>query len=216
MSPESPAAAEPLVVVLATRNPGKVREMLALLAGLPVQIRTLDDYPAIPTLPEVGTTFEANATGKAVTVARLAGQVALADDSGLEVDPLGGAPGVDSATFLGPAATDEDRNAWVLGRLRGVAEGLRTARFRAVVAVARPDGDVRSFEGTCEGRIADAPRGDYGFGYDPIFFVPAYGRTMAELPPEIKNRISHRARAVEAARPYLEALARAQGGLPPS
>lgn len=216
MSPESPAAAEPLVVVLATRNPGKVREMLALLAGLPVQIRTLDDYPAIPTLPEVGMTFEANATGKAVTVARLAGQVALADDSGLEVDPLGGAPGVDSATFLGPAATDEDRNAWVLGRLRGVAEGLRTARFRAVVAVARPDGDVRSFEGTCEGRIADAPRGDYGFGYDPIFFVPAYGRTMAELPPEIKNRISHRARAVEAARPYLEALARAQGGLPPS
>jgi XTP/dITP diphosphohydrolase len=200
---------EPLVVVLATRNRGKVRELEALLAGLPVRIRTLDDYPDVPVLPEAGRTFAENATGKASTVARFAGQVALADDSGLEVDALGGAPGVDSATFLGPAATDEDRNAWVLARLRGFADGLRTARYRAVIAIASPDGAVRAFEGTCEGRIAEAPRGEGGFGYDPIFHVPAYGRTMAELPPEIKNEISHRAKAMAAARAHLVALAQA-------
>jgi XTP/dITP diphosphohydrolase len=197
----------PLVLVLATRNRGKVRELEALLADLPVRVRTLDDYPDVPVLPEVGRTFAENATGKAAAVARATGQVALADDSGLEVDALGGAPGVDSATFLGPHATDDDRNRWVLARLRGLAEGLRTARYRAAIAVAAPDGTVRIFEGTCEGRIADAPRGHGGFGYDPIFVVPAYGRTMAELPPDLKNRISHRAKALAAARAYLAELA---------
>lgn len=194
------------ILVLATRNRGKVRELEAMLADLSVQIRTLDDYAAVPLLPEVGRTFEANATSKAVTVAELTGEVALADDSGLEIDALGGAPGVDSATFLGREATERDRNDWVLGRLRGMPEGLRSARYRAVVAVAEPGGSAQTFEGSCDGRIAEAPRGDYGFGYDPIFFVPAYGRTMAELPPEIKNRISHRARALEAARRHLVAL----------
>jgi XTP/dITP diphosphohydrolase len=194
---------DPVLLVLATRNAGKTRELRALLADLPLRIRTLEDYPDLPALPETGRTFEDNAVEKATTVARLVGQIALADDSGLEVDALGGAPGVASATFLGPEATDEDRNLWVLGRLRGLAEGLRTARYRAVVAIADPHGSVRTFEGTCEGRIATAPRGDYGFGYDPIFLVPAYGRTMAELPPEIKNQISHRARALAAARAYL-------------
>lgn len=206
---------EPVIIVLATRNRGKVRELEALLSGLPVRVRALDDYPDIPILPETGKTFEANAVEKAAAVARLAGQIALADDSGLEVDALGGAPGVDSATFLGPDATDDDRNAWVLGRLRGFDEGLRAARYRAVVAVAGPDGSVKTFEGTCEGRIADAPSGSYGFGYDPIFLVPAYGRTMAELPPEIKNQISHRARALAAAREYLSALVRSSRAAPP-
>jgi XTP/dITP diphosphohydrolase len=201
------AVRAPLVLVLATRNRGKVRELEALLADLPVRVRTLDDYPDVPVLPEVGRTFAQNATGKAVAVARATGQVALADDSGLEVDALGGAPGVDSATFLGPRASDDDRNRWVLARLRGLAEGLRTARYRAVIAIAAPGGTVRTFEGTCEGRIADAPRGEGGFGYDPIFVVPAYGRTMAELPPEVKNRISHRAKALAAARAYLAELA---------
>jgi XTP/dITP diphosphohydrolase len=195
-----------VTVVLATRNRGKVRELEALLEGLAVNVRTLDDYPHVPILPEDGGTFEDNAIGKAVAVARLTGEIALADDSGLEVDALGGAPGVASATFLGPAATDDDRNQWVLSRLRGLDPGLRTARYRAVIAVALPDGSVRTFEGTCEGRIAHEPRGHHGFGYDPIFFVPAYGRTMAELSLEIKNRISHRARALAAARPYLVAL----------
>ncbi len=205
-------ATEPRIVVLATRNRGKLRELEALLAGLPVRVQTLDDYPDVPILPEIGDTFEDNAKSKARNVAWLAGQIALADDSGLEVDMLGGAPGVNSATFLGPTATDEDRNTWVLGKLRGVEEGLRTARYRAVVAVATSGGTVRTFEGTCEGRIADGPRGHEGFGYDPIFFVPAYGRTMGELPPEIKNQISHRARALAAARDYLVTLITAAGG----
>jgi XTP/dITP diphosphohydrolase len=213
--PASNQETGPLIIVLATRNRGKVREIEPLLSGLPVRVRTLDDYPDVPILAEPGRTFEANASGKATAVAQLTGEVALADDSGLEVDALGGAPGVDSATFLGPTATDEDRNAWVLGRLRGLAEGLRAARYRAVVAIARPSGEAKTFEGTCEGRIADAPRGHYGFGYDPIFLVPAYGRTMAELPPEIKNQISHRARALEAARDYLAALVRSGRRSPP-
>jgi XTP/dITP diphosphohydrolase len=205
----------PVVVVLATRNRGKVRELEAPLADLPVRLRALDDYPQVPVLPETGGTFEANALGKATAVARLVGQIALADDSGLEIDFLGGAPGVDSATFLGPTATDEDRNTWVLGRLRGVAEGLRTARYRAVVAIAHPEGAAQTFEGTCEGRIAETPRGYHGFGYDPIFLVPAYGRTMAELPPEVKNQISHRAKALAAAREYLASLLRPSSGGPP-
>lgn len=202
-----PPGAGPLEIVLATRNLGKIRELLALLADLPVRVLTLDDYREIPPLPETGETFEANASSKALVVARLTGRVALADDSGLEVDALGGAPGVHSATFLGPDATDADRNAWVLERLRSVAEDARTARFRAVVAVATPDGAVRTFEGICEGRIAHAPRGTGGFGYDPIVYLPALGRTMGELPPEAKNRLSHRGRALEAARGHLADLA---------
>ena len=209
MRAEDQDGGEQRVIVLATRNRGKVRELEALLAGLPVRVRTLDDYPTVPILPETGDTFEANAKDKALTVARLTGCLALADDSGLEVDALGGAPGVHSATFLGGDATDLDRNDWVLGRLRGMEEGLRTARYRAVVAVATPDGAVTIYEGTCKGRIAERPRGDHGFGYDPIFFVPAYGRTMAELPPEIKNEISHRGRALAAARDHLTSLVRA-------
>jgi XTP/dITP diphosphohydrolase len=195
-------------IVLATRNRGKVREMQALLVGLPVRTRTLDDLPDVPILPETGDTFEANAKEKAELVVRLTGCISIADDSGIEIDALGGAPGVQSATFLGPSATDEDRNLWVLRKLRGVAGGLRTARYRAVIAVAAPDGSIRTFEGTCEGRIAEAPRGEGGFGYDPIFVVPAYGRTMAELPAEIKNQISHRAKAIASARGHLEALVR--------
>lgn len=194
------------MLVLATRNPGKVRELRDLLAGLPIDVRSLDDFPEVQPLPETGETFEANAVSKALTVARTTGLPALADDSGIEVDALGGAPGVHSATFLGPAATDSDRYEWVLERLRGVPEEHRTARYRAVVAVAMPDGAVRVFDGTCQGRIAASPRGSGGFGYDPIFFVPDHGCTMAELPSEVKNRISHRARAAQAAREHLAAL----------
>jgi XTP/dITP diphosphohydrolase len=204
----------PKIIVLATRNRGKLRELEALLAGFPVRVQTLDNYPDVPILPEIGDTFEANARSKAVTVAQLTGRIALADDSGLEVDLLGGGPGVNSATFLGATATDEDRNVWVLGKLRGLEEGLRTARYRAVVAVATPDGVVRTFEGTCEGRIAERPSGHEGFGYDPIFFVPTFGRTMGELPPDLKNRISHRARALAAARGYLVSLISRPDGSP--
>ncbi|MGH2374988.1 MAG: XTP/dITP diphosphatase [bacterium] len=194
-------------IVLATRNRGKARELQALLAGLPARVRLLDEYPNVPSLPESGETFEANAIAKAAAVVRLTGCAALADDSGIEIDALGGAPGVHSATFLGDAATDADRNAWVLERLSGIPQEARTARYRAVVAVATPDGTVRTFEGICAGAIAEQPRGREGFGYDPIFVVAGYGQTMAELRPEVKNRISHRARALEGARPYLESLA---------
>lgn len=192
--------------MLATRNRGKVLELRALLAGLPVDVRALDAYAGVPALPEPRETFAENARSKAVTAARFTGEIALADDSGLEVEALDGAPGVHSATILGPAAIDEDRYRWVLSALGGIDEGRRAARFRAVVAIATPDGAVATFEGVCEGRIADGPRGEHGFGYDPIFFLPAYGQTMAELPPVLKNRISHRARALEAAREYLHRL----------
>ncbi len=199
--------AGPLVVVLATRNPGKVRELESLLADLPVRLQSLIDFPQIPPLPEEGDTYAANAASKAVAVARATGQAALADDSGLEVDALDGAPGVRSSRFLGEEATDAERNAAVLERLRDVPAEARTARFRAVVAVALRDGTVRTFEGVVEGRIADRPAGETGFGYDPIFLVPQFGRAMAELGPEVKNRISHRAQAVRAARTYLSTLA---------
>lgn len=197
----------PLVVVLATRNPGKVRELESLLADLPLRLQSLRDFPQIPPPPEEGDTYAANAASKAVAVARATGQAALADDSGLEVDALGGAPGVQSSRWLGEEATDAERNAAVLARLRDAPAEARTARFRAVVAVALRDGTVRTFEGVVEGRIADRPAGETGFGYDPIFLVPEFGRTMAELGPEVKNRISHRAQAVRAARTYLSTLA---------
>lgn len=197
----------PLVLVLATRNPGKVRELECLLAELPLRVQSLIDFPEIPPLAEEADTYAANAASKAVAVARATGQAALADDSGLEVDALGGAPGVQSSRWLGEEATDAERNAAVLAGLRDVPAEARTARFRAVVAVALRDGTVRIFEGVVEGRIADRPAGGTGFGYDPIFLVPQFGRTMAELGPEVKNRISHRAQAVRAARTYLRTLA---------
>jgi len=197
----------PLTIVLATRNPGKVRELTALLGELRLEVRSLLDYPEIGALPETGATYADNAVSKALAVARATGQVALADDSGLEVDALAGAPGVHSSRWLGDEATDAERNAAVLSRLDGLPPERRTARFRAVLAVAFPDLTVRTFEGVVEGRIGDAPAGAEGFGYDPIFLVPEYGKTMAELGPAVKDRISHRARAVQAARAYLATLA---------
>ncbi len=197
----------PLTIVLATRNPGKVRELAALLADLPIQVKSLLDFPEVGPLPEEGDTYAANAVSKALAVARATGQVVLADDSGLEVDALEGAPGVHSSRWLGEQATDADRNAAVLARLRDVPPERRTARFRAVVVIAFPDLTVRTFEGVVGGHIADHPAGERGFGYDPIFLVPEHGRTMAELGPEIKDKISHRARAVQAARAYLATLA---------
>ena len=198
----------PLTIVLATRNPGKVREFAALLADLPIRLESLLDFSAVGPLPEEGDTYAANAASKALTVARATGHVALADDSGLEVDALAGAPGVDSSRWLGDQATDADRNAAVLARLRDVPPERRTARFRAVVAIAFPDLTVRTFEGVVEGRIADRPAGSEGFGYDPIFLIPEHGRTMAELGAAIKDTISHRARAVQSARAYVATLAR--------
>lgn len=190
-------------IVLATRNEAKRAELERMLAGLPVQVRGLRDYPDVPPLPEEGHTYEANARSKALTVARYLNEVALADDSGLEVDYLEGRPGVQSARFLGEDATDEDRNREVLRLLEGVPPENRTARYRAVVAVAFPDGQVYTFEGACEGAIALEPRGTGGFGYDPIFYVPELDRTVAELTPQEKDLISHRGQAMRKAREFL-------------
>lgn len=195
-----------LPLVLATRNPDKVREITAIYAHLDLDLHTLREWPAVGELPEDAGTYAGNAASKAAAVAAATGLIALADDSGIEIDALGGRPGVHSRRFLGEAATDAERNARVLALLERVPDAQRTARYRAAVAIARPGGDVRIFEGACEGRIAPQARGGGGFGYDPVFLLPREGRTMAELPPEVKNRLSHRARALRAAEPYLEAL----------
>ncbi len=193
-------------VVLATRNADKVREIAAIYVHLNLDLHTLREWPEIGELLEDAGTYAGNAARKARAAAAATGYIALADDSGIEIDALGGAPGVRSRRFLGEAASDADRNARVLALLEGVPDARRTARYRAAVAIALPGGDVRVFEGTCEGAMARRPRGRGGFGYDPIFVVTEDGRTMAELPPAVKNQISHRARALRAAEPYLAEL----------
>ena len=198
-------------LVLATRNEGKAREITSLLRGLPLEILTLRDFPEVPELAEEGDTFAANAAAKALAVARATGLMALADDSGLEVDHLEGAPGVRSSRFAGEKAGDAENNHKLLRMLAGVPRDRRTARFRCVVAIALPDGRVSLAEGSCEGIITEEPRGAMGFGYDPLFLVPGLGLTFAELDPGIKNEISHRGRAMRRAR---EALARLLGQQP--
>ncbi|HYM91282.1 MAG TPA: RdgB/HAM1 family non-canonical purine NTP pyrophosphatase [bacterium] len=199
--------------MLATRNSGKIRELMAIYDHLNVAFHSLADYPGVGDVAEGGATYAENAAAKARTVAAATGLPALADDSGVEIDALGGAPGIHSARFLGADATDAERNARILALLEGVPEAQRTARYRASVAVALPDGSVRVFDGVCEGRIARAGRGAGGFGYDPIFVPAGETRTMAEVPADVKNRISHRARALRAAEPYVtEVLRRSAGG----
>lgn len=191
-------------LLVATNNPGKVRELEALLAGLQVEITFPQREGLDLEVVESGQTFEQNARIKALAYAHASGLLTLADDSGLEVDALDGGPGVRSARYAGPKATDADRCTKLLAALARVPVGQRSARFRCVVALARPDGTVHTTDGTCEGEIGFEPRGEHGFGYDPIFIVAGCGgQTMAELPPELKNRISHRARALQAARPLL-------------
>jgi XTP/dITP diphosphohydrolase len=205
-------------LVIATRNPGKVREIAAILAelGEAVRVRSLADYPHVPEVAETGATFEQNAVLKAQATAEATGLVTLADDSGLEVDALVGAPGVQSKRVAGSQASDAGRIAWLLQRLEGVPSERRTARFRSVVALARPGPagniTIETFHGTCEGCILEAPRGAGGFGYDPVFLVTELGRSMAELSLNEKNRVSHRARALRAALPRLAELAREAAG----
>jgi XTP/dITP diphosphohydrolase len=198
--------ADMIKLLVATNNPGKVREYQALLRGLPLTLT----YPAQEGIDieveETGSTFAQNARLKATAYARTSGLLTLADDSGLEVDALAGEPGTRSARYAGQGASDEDRYRLLLSKLEGVPWQQRTARFRCVIAVARPQGEVHTAQGTCEGVIAFEPRGEHGFGYDPVFYVPEHGQTMAELEPEVKNRISHRARAAEGARRILQEL----------
>ena len=197
-------------LLIATHNRGKLIEYRDLLAGLPFDLVTLDDVGIRDDIAETGATFAENARLKAVAGARQSGLLTLADDSGLEVDALAGEPGVRSRRYAGENATDAERNAFLLSKLRAVPSGARTARFRCVIAIASPRGTIGQAEGMCEGEIAFEPRGTNGFGYDPLFYFPERGATMAELPNAEKNRVSHRARAAQGAVKILRHLAHAQ------
>ena len=199
-------------LVIATRNRGKLREIARLLAGLPAALCGLEEFPEAPVVEETGGTFEENARLKAVAAARATGRLSLAEDSGLEVEALGGRPGVLSARYAGEGASGEALCRKVLGELTGVPAERRGARFVCVVAAATPGGVLWTVEGTCCGYIAEEMRGEGGFGYDPIFFYPPRGRTFAELSPEEKNAVSHRGRAFgEARRRLARELARRSG-----
>ena len=191
-------------LLFATRNPGKMRE-LRNLVGSRFEIQSLDDYPHLPEVEETGETFEENAQLKALACARSTGIAALADDSGLCVEALGGRPGALSARYApGPDAARIEK---LLGEMRDVPERRRGAAFRCALCLALPDGWTVTEIGECRGQIARAPRGSNGFGYDPLFILPELARTMAELAPEEKARISHRARACARMRPHLDRLA---------
>ncbi|MCH2662288.1 RdgB/HAM1 family non-canonical purine NTP pyrophosphatase, partial [bacterium] len=181
-----------MALLLASNNPGKLRELHALLPG--AAIATPAEIKLALDVAETGTTFAANAALKARAFAKASGHITLADDSGLEVDALNGAPGVYSARYGGPGLDDEGRYRRLLDELEPFPQSTqRSARFRCAIFACAPDGRHCLTEGTCEGQIAHKPAGDHGFGYDPVFYVPAQKATMAQLPPEVKNTLSHRA-----------------------
>lgn len=185
-------------LVFATGNAHKVEELDGMFRStLGIRVLGLDGFTGLPEILEDRDTFEGNAAKKAETIAEALGRPVAADDSGLSVDFLNGDPGVHSARYSGPGATDEKNNDKLLQALTGVPVEKRGASFVCVLAFAVPGKETRFLRGVCPGRIADQPRGDHGFGYDPLFFLPERGCTMAELPPKEKNRISHRARATE-------------------
>lgn len=185
---------EKLLLIVATRNRGKSREIRNFLQDFPVEIRDLNDFGPIPEVVEDGATFEENAYKKASFIAKVLGFPALADDSGLEVEALGGAPGVHSARYAGPQASDEANNRRLLEALAGNPN--RRARFCCVLSLAVPSGPALTYEATCEGLINEAPRGEHGFGYDPLFYYPPLGKTFAELTLEEKSQVSHRGKAL--------------------
>jgi XTP/dITP diphosphohydrolase len=193
-------------LLIATNNRGKLHELVPLLGALPLHLVTPHDLGLRLEVEETGATYAENARLKAAAFAQASGLLTLADDSGLEVDALGGAPGVYSARYAGAGASDADRRATLIHALRAVP-APRLARFRCVMAIAQPGGAIEYFEGVCEGEILLQERGTHGFGYDPLFFLPEHGCTMAELPSAVKNQVSHRARAAQAALPFLRQLA---------
>lgn len=184
-------------VLIATKNRGKLREFQSLFTGLGLSFRTLDDFPDIADVVEDGTTFEANAIKKALEYSKATGMMVISDDSGLAVEALSGRPGVYSSRYAGDDACDDDNNEKLLLEMNNVSEGKRGAAFICVVAAASPDGMTLTSEGRCEGEIVSSPKGDAGFGYDPLFYIPELGYTMAELSSAKKNEISHRAKAVK-------------------
>jgi len=198
----------PKAIVVASRNPGKIREIKACLEGLPVTLVPLEEAAPGLSFAEQAGSFAGNATHKAQVTAAASGQYALADDSGLEVEALGGLPGVRSSRFAGPEATDEERIGKLLALLKDTPDDRRRARYVCVVALASPQGEVWTWEGTCEGEIGLVPRGSGGFGYDPVFLLPELGKTMAELPLAQKNALSHRGQALRRMREALEQVGR--------
>jgi XTP/dITP diphosphohydrolase len=194
----------PLELLIATRNPGKVREVQSLLGSLTLRLRSLSEFPATREVEETGATFAANAAIKARAYAAQTGCWTLADDSGLEVEALNGAPGVFSARYGGPESTDARRIELLLDALSRTGDKARRARFVSVIAIADPSSNLMElFTGTCEGRIAREARGSGGFGYDPIFIPDGYEHSFGELPLSVKQQISHRAHALQAALPFL-------------
>lgn len=201
---DTPAPPE---LLIATHNSGKIRELTALLSNLPLRLRRLSEFPSIEEVEETGETFAANAELKARLYSRQTNLWTLADDSGLEVDALNGAPGVLSARYGGANITDAERNALLLAALSETDEPQRTARFICAIALYEPEAETaKLFAGACEGRIARQPRGTNGFGYDPLFVPTGYAQTFGELPDELKQQLSHRARALAAVRAYLREL----------
>ena len=193
-------------LLLATNNQGKVREYRQLLRDLPYELITSAEQGITGVVAETGRTLEDNARLKATVLAGESQLTTLADDSGLEVDALGGEPGPLSARYAGEGASDEERISYLLARLEGVPWERRSARFRCVIALATPEGQVELCCGECHGYITFKPRGKQGFGYDPIFYFPEMDKTMAELPPELKNQVSHRGQAARQVRQKLEML----------
>jgi XTP/dITP diphosphohydrolase len=191
------------VLVVASANSGKAREMASLLSDLPLRVRPLADFPRVMLPPEGAESYLRNALGKARAAAAATGMLAMGDDSGLEVDALGGAPGVLSARYGGEGLDDAQRCAKLLDALAGVPPLRRTARFRSVIALVEPGGREATAEGEAEGIILDQPQGTGGFGYDPVFYYPPLDSTFAQLPDREKNVVSHRARALAKARAVL-------------
>ena len=193
-------------LVLATRNRHKGEELAVLLGDLGIRIRTLDEFPEVPDVVEDGVTCEANAIKKAEAITKATGLPSVADDTGLEVDALQGRPGVYAARYAGETATYEDNCRKLLRELAAAPQKQRSARFLTVAAIAMPTGNVQVTHGMLEGLITEAPTGNRGFGYDPVFLVPELGKTLAELTAEEKNRVSHRAKAFMQAKDILRSI----------
>lgn len=199
----NPSTRRPCSLLVATHNTGKAQEIRQLLQGLDLAIHDLSEWPHLPAVEETGSTFSDNALLKARYYHQHTGLMTIADDSGLEVAALGGAPGVHSARYAGPQATDAQRIAKLLDALRDVPDRERGAQFVCVIALVGPNQLEKTFTGICPGRITHAPRGEGGFGYDPVFEYPPLGRTFAQLSPHEKSAVSHRGRAMQQLRQFL-------------
>ena len=198
-------------LVIATKNAGKLRELKRYLKNVRAEVVSLCEFDHPPRIVENGKTFKANAEKKAVVTSRFAKGLVLADDSGLSVDALGGAPGVRSSRFAGPKKRDKDNNLKLLRLLDGLPKGLRQAKFVCAVAIADNGRIVKVIEECCKGRIAVAPKGRHGFGYDPLFLIPRYGKTFGELGLKAKDKMSHRSKALKKAREFLKKYLKSSG-----